>query len=292
MTLQDWKNKGTYFTYKSHQIFYVEEGEGETLLLVHGFPTASWDWAKMWNTLTQKYRVLTLDMIGFGFSAKPRKYNYNIFDQADLIEALLRQRQIKRVQIIAHDYGDTVTQELLARFHERKQSQEEGTTISSVCFLNGGLFPETHRPLLVQKLLMSPLGHTVAQFFNRKKLKKNFQKIFGPDTQPSEQELDDFWTLISNNGGKHVFHLLIRYMQERKENRSRWVGAIQNMDVPIRLIDGLHDPISGANMVKRYKEIIPNPDVVELEGIGHYPLTEAPELVLKYYLGWDRNLLQ
>lgn len=284
MTLSEWKNKGKYFDYKSNDIFTIDEGKGEVILLIHGFPTASWDWWQMWGNLTSDYRVLTLDMIGFGFSAKPKKYPYSIFDQADLIEVWLASKGINKIKILSHDYGDTVAQELLARYNDRIHINQIGLIIESLCFLNGGLFPETHQPLLIQKILLSPLGSIVSRFFNRNKLAKNFKKIFGPNTQPTEKELDDFWILVSNNGGKYIFHLLIKYMQERKNNRKRWVEAIQEANIPIRLIDGVFDPISGQHMADRYKEIIPNPDVVELKDIGHFPLIESPDLVLKYYL--------
>lgn len=284
MTLSEWKSKGSYFKYGSHQIFTIDEGQGAIILLIHGFPTASWDWWKMWDQLTSAYRVLTLDMLGFGFSDKPRGYDYSILDQANLIEQLLLSKQIDRVKILSHDYGDTVAQELLARFNERQISKKNGLIIESICFLNGGLFPETHQPLVIQKILMSPIGSIVGRLFNRKKLGQNFKKIFGSNTQPSEKELDDFWYLISNNGGKYIFHRLIRYMQERKDHRERWVSAIQKTSIPIRLINGVYDPISGQKMADRYKEIIPNPDVIELKNIGHFPLIEAPNLVLKYYL--------
>ena len=66
--------------------------------------------------------------------------------------------------------------------------------------------------------------------------------------------------------------------------------ATQHTNVPLRLIDGLADPISGQNMVKMYKKIIPNPDVVDLEEIGHFPLIEAPEQVLEHYLAFIENL--
>jgi pimeloyl-ACP methyl ester carboxylesterase len=42
-------------------------------------------------------------------------------------------------------------------------------------------------------------------------------------------------------------------------------------------------PISGAHMAKHYRELIPYADVVELEGIGHYPQVQAPTAVLNAY---------
>lgn len=221
-------------------------------------------------------------MIGFGFSDKPTKYHYSIFDQADIIEALLAAKGVTVAHIFCHDYGDTVAQELLARFQEREANQF-GIEIKSVCFLNGGLFPEVHRPLLIQKILMGPFGYLVSQLFSRKKLGANFRNTSGPATMPSEGELDSFWTLMISNGGKKVFHLLIRYIKERAENRERWVGALAEAKIPIRFINGSLDPISGKHMADRYKEIVPKPDVVDLEEIGHYPSFEEPELTFKHY---------
>ena len=286
MTLAEWKSGGDYYTYQEHTIFTREEGKGSPLLLIHGFPTASWDWQQLWPALTKRYQVITLDLLGFGFSDKPRNYVYSILDQADLIEQLLESKRIQKVKIISHDYGDTVAQELLARFNAREERGEIGLQISHLCLLNGGLFPETHRPLLVQKILMSPLGFIVSSLFNRKKLGKNFKRIFGPHTQPTESELDDFWTLLEGNGGRYIFHLLIRYMAERVEHRARWVGALQNTSIALCLINGLADPISGAHMVERYKVLIPSPKVVGLEAIGHFPLIEAPEAVLEHFLAF------
>lgn len=286
MTLSEWKAGGQFHHDQEYNIFVRGEGRGETLLLIHGFPTASWDWQQLWPDLIQRYHVITLDMLGFGFSDKPRNYPYSILDQANRIEQLLKQKEITSISIISHDYGDTVAQELLARFQERKNKQETGVEIKSLCLLNGGLFPEVHRPLLVQKILMSPLGSLVGRLFNRAKLGKNFKNIFGPNTQPTEVELDDFWTLVGGNGGCYVFHLLIRYMAERVQYRERWVGALQAAKIPLCFINGVADPISGQHMVERYRELIPNPQVMELKDIGHFPLIESPQAVLEHFLNF------
>ncbi len=284
MELSAWKDLGTFFDYKGHNIFTMEAGKGKTVLLIHGFPTASWDWHKVWPELTKKFQVLAFDMLGFGFSDKPKKYNYTIVDQADLVEAFLASKQVEQLHILSHDYGDSVVQELMARFQERETKNEEGLKIESVCLLNGGIFPGEHRPLLIQKLLMGPFGYYIAQLFNRKKLAKNFRKIFGPDTQPTEAELDAFWALMTHNEGKKVFHLLIRYMRERMKNKARWEGALVNAKMPLRLINGNVDPISGKHVADYYRKSVQDADVIDLPKIGHFPLVEAPDEVLKHYL--------
>lgn len=155
-----------------------------------------------------------------------------------------------------------------------------------MCFLNGGLFPETHHPVLLQKLLMSPIGSLIGRLYNRERMARTFGNIFGPQTQPDEHELDAFWRMIEFNQGPRVMHLLIRYMADRRVHRDRWVAAMQATRLPLRVIDGAVDPVSGAHMVERYHQLIPDPDTVLLPHIGHYPQVEAPELVLEHYLAF------
>ncbi|MDH1262004.1 alpha/beta hydrolase [Pseudomonas sp. GD03944] len=287
ITLDAWRAQGHELPWAGQRIRYWEAGAGEPLLLIHGFPTASWDWHYLWQPLAQRYRVIACDMLGFGDSSKPRGHAYSLLEQADLQQALLAHLGIDGpLHVLAHDYGDSVAQELLARHHEGR------IHLASCVFLNGGLFPETHHPVLTQKLLLSPLGPLIGRLFSRASLATNFAKVFGPQTQPSTEELDSFWSLIQRGNGPAIMHRLIRYMPERRQQRDRWVAAMQRGGVPLRVIDGAVDPISGAHMVARYRELIPEPDTVLLDGIGHYPQTEAPEQVLTHYLAFRRALEQ
>ncbi|PSR11273.1 MAG: alpha/beta hydrolase [Bacteroidetes bacterium] len=287
MSLKKWKNSGQYFLYRGqHRVFYQSAGAGPVLVLLHGFPTASWDWHKVWPSLAAHFRVLALDFIGFGFSDKPRKYNYSLMDQAYLVEALLTDQGVKAYHLLAHDYGDTVAQELLARHYERDPYTSQSPRLLSLVLLNGGIFPGIHHPLPIQRALASRWGGLLTPFLNRGMLRRNFRQIFGPQTQPTEQEIDEFYALLSHQQGKYLFHRLIRYMHEREVHESRWVGAIQRAELPQRLINGAYDPISGQHVADHYRKVVPRPDVVVLEDIGHYPQTEGPEAVVAAILAF------
>lgn len=270
ITPDEWKTRGATFEWQGQRVFYRVEGKGEPLLLVHGFPTASWDWWAVWPALVAKYRCLTLDMMGYGFSAKPIGFPYSIFAQADLHEALLAREGVTSYRMLAHDYGDTVAQELLARQTGAR------ARITSACLLNGGLFPELHRPLLTQKLLASPLGPLVARLSSYKTFVRSMRRIWGASPL-SDEEARAMWQLVKHDDGLDVMPSLISYIEERRRYRARWVGALVNARVPLRFVNGLEDPISGAHMAARYRELVPHPDVVELPGVGHYPQLEAPQ---------------
>lgn len=278
-----WRAGGSTFSWRGQDIWYRDEGDDErpVLVMIHGFPTASWDWRHILPAFTADYRVIMMDLLGFGLSAKPRRFPYSILAQADMVEALLDELGVARCRILAHDYGDTVTQELLARHGERADRQQPGLDIRSVVLLNGGLFPETHLPVRLQKLLISPLGPLVVKFFTFEKMQAAFRHICARPLP--DGEVAGYWALLQHNNGRAVMPRLIRYMEERRRHRERWVGALRDAagrGIPVRLIDGTEDPVSGGHMVARYRELIPDPDVVELAGVGHYPQTEAPDAVI------------
>lgn len=295
---EDWRAAGAYFDYRGQRIYYRDSGASAqpALLLIHGFPSASWDWHALWAPLAERFRLIAPDMIGFGFSAKPRGWGYSIHDQADLHAALCARLGVTEVHVLAHDYGVSVAQELLAR-HEASllpppQAGGGVVKLRSIVFLNGGLFPETHRPRTIQKLLLSPLGPLVSRLFNERGFRKSFSAVFGPDTKPSAAELAAFWQLVAYNDGGRIMHELIRYILDRRQHRERWLSAMQQTRLPMRLINGPVDPVSGAHMVARYRELIGHPDVVSLPGIGHYPQVEAPQAVLDAFLQFhDRQRL-
>lgn len=283
LTLRKWFDNGRYFDFNGHRVFYQHANpeKPRALLLLHGFPTASWDWHALWEELALEFQLIAPDFLGFGYSDKPPRHDYRITEQADLVLALLQALGIDQYHLLAHDYGDSVAQELLAR----EQATEAPLRLQSLLLLNGGLFPETHRPRPVQQLLLSPIGTWLTPFLSRTTLRRNFSQIFGPGTQPKPHEIDEWWSLVQYHNGRAVFHRLMRYMQERIELRERWVPPLEAPPVMVRLIVGEADPISGGHMAEHYRKLVKAPDVKLLPGIGHYPQTESPKAVLEYC--WD-----
>jgi pimeloyl-ACP methyl ester carboxylesterase len=287
--LERWKAAGRNFDYLGFNVFYRTEGNGPHLLLIHGYPFNTWDWAPLWDRLTERFTVIAPDMLGMGFSDKPVAYEYTVHDHADMHEALLAHLGVESAHILAHDLGDSVAQELLAR-HEFSQQAYGSLRIESITWLNGGLFNEAYSPRLMQKVLSrTPLGDILsplqASSMSRRLVEPTINEMFGPDTKPLRRMLDLFHEILEYNDGKRVIHKVGRFVNDRYAHRNRWVRAMRQTDIPMRLIDGPIDPNSGRHMAQRYLKVIPNPDVVMLDdNIGHWPQIEAPDAVLAHFL--------
>jgi len=282
-SIEQWRANARYFDFEGHKIAYWSAGTGRPLLMVHGFPTAAWDWAPIWEQMGKKHSLIAADMIGFGLSDKPRS-GYSIHRQVDMQAALLEHLGVTEFDALVHDYGVSVGQELIAR-----QDECTGAAgLGKIVFLNGGIFPDQHRARLIQKLGVSPLGFLVSKMLNRKGFGKSFSAVFGPDTKPSTKELDDFWSLITEQNGNLIFHKLLHYIGDRREHEQRWVGVLKKVQDRIGLINGARDPVSGEHAFNRWVDFLPEANAYLLPEIGHYPQVEAPNMVAPIAQEWLR----
>ncbi len=220
-------------------------------------------------------------MLGFGLSDKPRS-GYSIHRQSDLHEALLAHLGIGAFDALVHDYGVSVGQELLAR----NQEGNGASGLRQMVFLNGGIFPDQHRPRPIQKLGVSPLGFLVGMLMSRKNFGTSISEVFGPNTQPTAQELDEFWSFIAHNSGHRITHKLLHYIADRVTHKDRWEAALVSAQDRIGLINGALDPVSGKHAYDRWCSTLPNARHHLIENVGHYPQVEAPSEVAATTLKW------
>ena len=113
--------------------------------------------------------------------------------------------------------------------------------------------------------------------------------VFGARTPPGADLLDGFWKGIEHNDGRAAIPGLLQYLRERRQQRERWVGALLAARIPLQFIAGADDPISGAHMVERYRQLLPQARATLLHGIGHYPQCEAPAAVLAQFDAFQRG---
>jgi pimeloyl-ACP methyl ester carboxylesterase len=257
-------------------IFCRLEGAGPWLTFLHGFPTCSWDWAKVAPLIKDRFRLLTFDFLGYGDSDKPANHRYSLFEQASLTEAVWHHYGVERTGLVAHNYGSTVAVELLSRLAENSLTCH----LEGVLLMNAGLYVDLQRPVLAQRLLQKPVvGPLLNRFIRERFFRQQFSSIFSPEHPISPDELHQHWRAIIRRNGVHNYHRLIYYLTERRLNKARWEGTLENPPVPVRFLWGLEDPVSGRHISAHIRQHIPDARLRELPGIGHYPQLEAPELV-------------
>jgi pimeloyl-ACP methyl ester carboxylesterase len=262
-------------------IFVRRMGAGASMTLLHGFPSSSHDWAKVAPALADRHALLMPDFLGFGASDKPREHDYSLREQADLVEALWSHEGVESTVVVGHDYAVSVAQELLARRAEGALAVE----IEAVHLLNGGLYPDVHRPQPTQEALLDPeQGPRIAAAMNEPLMVAALEPTFA-EGYDGAADSADIWAAMSRDDGHRIAHLLIRYMLDRRADERRWVDALEGTDVPLAFVWGMLDPISGAHMAERIRERRPDARFTALDDVGHWPPLEAPERVAAALLG-------
>jgi pimeloyl-ACP methyl ester carboxylesterase len=265
----------TLVSRRGHRIAFRRRGVGPTLLLLHGFPTWSYDYAEVASDLARDHDVITLDFLGYGASEKPNPYEYSVAESANTVEDLTAQLDVKSVRLVIHDYGGIVGQELVDRANRGQLS----FTIDSLIILNSGIVYSAYRPTRLQKLLILPvIGRLLASRVSAARVRSALDAIRG--TPLADTEFDDLWLGLSRDKGHKLSHLLIKYNAERAIHHRRWETALANWTGPLHLVWGLDDPVSGRHVLEQATKVLPHAAVTELAGVGHYPQSEAPQAVI------------
>ncbi len=261
-------------------VFVVRLGTGPLITLLHGFPSSSHDWAKVAPELARAQSLLLPDFLGFGASEKPVDHLYSLHEQADLVEAVWASEGVASTALVAHDYGVSVAQELLARQAEGSL----GVELRSVKLLNGGVYPDLHRPQPVQTALLDPdRGPEISALVNEELFVAGLRPTFA-EAYDAAADSADIWESTSRSGGERIGHLLIRYIADRQEHGERWTTALETTGVPLGFVWGMLDPVSGAHMAARIQERVPRSSFLALEDVAHWPQLEAPDRVARALL--------
>jgi pimeloyl-ACP methyl ester carboxylesterase len=273
-----WQGRGESEEFRGYGIHtFRQEGGGPLLLLLHGFPSSSYDWRVLLEQQLPPNR-LAFDFLGFGLSAKPRGHDYSLFWQADLSEELVRRHGDGRpVLIIAHDMGTSVANELMARDLEGKLEME----IAGIVLFNGSMVLEAASPTPAQRALRSPFGPLVARLSSERVFRHQFGSVFSDAHPLTEEEAADQWSLICHDGGRTLGHRLVSYMDQRETHAERWHGAIREWPGKLSLAWGLQDPVATTAVLAALRELRPGVPVSELPELAHYPQIEDPRQIAR-----------
>jgi len=144
-------------TVAGHVMSYIDEGEGQPVLMVHGNPTWSFYYRNLICSLRKKYRAVALDHLGCGLSAKPLGYPYTLANHIDNLTSFIDQLGLDKVSLVMHDWGGAIGMGFAGRYPER---------ISSLTVLNTAAFTSRRIPLRISLCRMPLLGEFLVRGLN------------------------------------------------------------------------------------------------------------------------------
>lgn len=274
----EWRDRATPFDTGGTTVATYDLGDpgGRPVTFLHGYPSSSLDVDPVLAHLGVGWRVLAVDLPGFGASAKPRERTYSIHAAVDAVEAWWAHLGLGATVLAAHDYSVSVAQELLAR----RLDESAVTTIDAVVFMNGGVYPNLHRPTRGQQALLDPEhGAAIAGGIDQVGFVAGIEGTWGQRVPFDVHAAREMYRSMHQDGGVAMMHTLLHYVADRREHADRWSHAMENTDVPLSFVWGDLDPVSGAHMIERVEQRCPDARVVRLADAAHWPPLEAPDVV-------------
>lgn len=277
-----WERRGTMMHLAGYDVFVLDLAAGgesgrEPLLVIHGFPTSSFDFHLVADDLAVDRRVVLFDLVGYGLSEKP-DIAHTVDLQAEVAVELAASLGLDRLALLTHDYGDTVGGELLARQMEGRWSVE----VTRRVLANGSIYLAMAQLSTAQQLLLAMPDQRIPDHaaLDPDLLAKGLQATFSPDATVDPEELAGAVAMVTRNGGQSLLPRTIRYIEERRRSEDRFTGAIEHHPSPLDVVWGTDDPIAVVGMTDRLRQARPDATVTLLDGVGHFPMLEAPDRFL------------
>ncbi len=243
--------------------------ELEPLVVVHGFPTSSFDFAHLVPDLARRRRVVLVDLLGFGLSDKP-DVRYTMALQADVVSGVLAQLGVDRFALLTHDMGDTVGGELLARNLEGDWPVD----VTRRVVTNGSIYIDMAHLTDGQHMLLALPDEKADEGPGPELLAASLQATLAPTNR--HLDMTDHARLTCLRHGDALLPRTIRYIEERRANERRFTGAIERHPSPLHVIWGPEDPIAVAAMAEQLVAARPDATLTWIDGAGHFPQLESP----------------
>ena len=298
--LINWKSSGDYISFgpHNHQLFVKQLGEQnasveKTLLLLHGFPESSFSYHVVLDALMKVFdRIILFDMLGYGWSDKPLDdYSYSLMEQADSAFVVWRHFGIEGGHLLAHDMGNSVATEIVARHENGLMPHWFSEGLQSLTLTNGSIVLSLAKLRFTQKLLLTRYGHLMGYVVNYKLFRHQVRSAHGNDNL-SDAEIRLLWESNTIQDGVKRSHHTIKYIKDRRQfEKTRWLPALAQTKLPVHICWGDEDAVARVEMAYYLKEnICKEATLTIMKGLGHFGQLGSPERWAVHVCGFYLHL--
>ncbi len=268
------------FDYQGVKINYFEAGQGPPIILLHGFGGCSYSWRYLAPALARDHRVFSIDLKGYGLSAKPEDGKYAVSDQADIVTAFIRSQDLHDLVIMGHSMGGGVTLMTYLKVRE-----DQPARVKSLVLIDSAGYPQK-MPWFIwlakAPVLGSVGGKAVSPRFAAYMV---LRKCYYYKDRITDEQIDTYAYYGSLPGAREA--VVQTAKQIVPADIDALIARYRTINVPVLVIWGEEDEVVPLSVGKNFKRDIPNSELVILPKCGHMPPEEEPgetTRIIKAYL--------
>lgn len=254
------------------RVHYIDEGQGDVLLFVHGTPTWSFEWRHAIRALSRTHRCVAIDNLGFGLSDRPRDFDYTPESHAGVLREFVARLGLGDVTLVVHDFGGPIGLPL---------ALSEPSVVRRLVVFNTWMWSFADDPEMARKAKIA--GGRLGRFLYRY---ANFSlRVLTPYAYADrskltprihEQYLTPFRDIDSRS--RVLWPLARAILGSSAHYDSLWRSRERLAGLPALIIWGMKDPAFPPTLLARWRSVLPQSTVVELP-VGHWPQEETPDEV-------------
>ncbi len=267
---------------------YVDIGEGEVIICLHGEPTWGYLYRNMIPPLAENNRVIVPDHMGFGKSETPLDREYTLKSHTENLSALIDELSLDQITFVMQDWGGPIGTAFTVRHPEKVKRLVYMNTVAGYGVVSESVTPINQSPWFkwIGEGLES--GRTEQVLRNAGSTVLSIMKIIGFQ---DSSVIDDTWIdaysspfpSYESSIGAYEFPIdaylgrIVDYVLEGAE------GVPNLKSKPAILLEGLEDrAIPPDRAIEGFRSLWPDEKIIELEGVGHFCQEDAPDLLVSY----------
>jgi haloalkane dehalogenase len=268
--------RSQYFDQAGQRMHYLDEGQGEVLLLVHGNPTWSFLWRRLILELRDRYRLIAPDHIGCGLSEKPQQYPYTLAQHVTNLRRLVEHLDLKQITLVGHDWGGAIGMGAAVADPDR---------YARLVLMNTAAFRSPHMPWRIRVCRTPILGRLAVQGLSAfsqaalwmatsrpMRLSSDVRAgLLAPyDNWQHRRAIYEFVSDIPLSPRHPSFDTLLSIERQLPQLR----------ELPTCLIWGMQDWCFTPHFLQRFQELFPGATTHPIHAAGHWVMEDAPDEVI------------
>ncbi|MBU3012543.1 alpha/beta hydrolase [Polaribacter vadi] len=282
INLKEWEEKHKSIILSNEKLSFIDtEIKKNTLLIIHGFGSSSFEFYKIISDLEKHYRIVIVDLIGFGLSSKPKNYYNSILDHAQNILELIKYLNITTFSVLSHGFGTSIFCELL----NIVESYALKIKIEEIFLLNGSLTVEATKNKTAQDIIENEITNKFIKItISYEFFKKYYKESLGKDDAISDEDFKILWLLQNKNNGGKVISFIDYSIKERKLYSEKWINILKLHHNNIHIIWGNNDVLSPVLSAQKLQKYLNVNKINFIEDCGHFPMLEKPKQLSEFIL--------
>lgn len=247
------------------RIHYRDEGSGPTLVLLHGVMASLHTWDGWVEQLSSRYRIIRIDLPGFGLSDDVPLYQYNPHQSARLFDRIRQLLELEHFFLAGNSLGGFLGWYYAAHYPGR---------VDKLVLLNPIAYPQKLPP--VMKFVSLPgIGELARLITPRAIIAQNVRMVYGDSKNVTEETIDRYYGLLMRGNNRRAMVRTFRTIKGYSTNPNI-ARDISKIKCPTMLIWGDQDRWVPIELIERWRSDLPSLTVKVYPGLGHIPMEEQP----------------